>query len=555
MATPFSLRRDLRGAGRWTAWASAAATVLWAAGCTPGGFSKKQAVGGELQFRYAMHASPTTLDPGKVQDVDTSDLLQNIYQGLVAYDDKNEIVPVLAESWTVEDGGKRYRFRLRGGLKFHSGRAVKASDVVYSLNRHVDPKFGSPTAGYLSDIVGYADVLAGKATVLKGLSAPNDSEVVIDLDAPRPYFLGKLTYPCAFVVNPERAKGEITVETRADGTGPYRLRAYAKDQEVLLEAFDGTVGGRPPTGVLVRPIIKDAATRLLKYRNGELDILTLERQDMAAVEKDAKLRADVVEVPRPVIYYLGMNQARFAPFRDARVRRAFMLGINRKKIAEDVIGLPYAKGFVPPGVTGHRADLAGVPFDPSAARRLLAEAGYPEGHNFPALTITYREGRPDSQLLAVSAVTDLKKNLGINVSARAMEWRSFLEARNAKQLQFVGLSWYADYLDPENFLSFLMRSDASENRDGYANPEFDALCRQADVEMDPSKRTSLYHQAEDILLEDAARIPVYYGRDILLVSPRVSGLRTNLFGTMPHATVTVSARNGSGAGSDGSEKP
>jgi ABC-type transport system substrate-binding protein len=510
--------------------------------CSPGGFSKQRVAGSEQQFRYAMHAPPSTLDPGKVQDVDTSDLLQNIYQGLVAYDEKNEIVPVLAESWTVEDGGKRYRFRLRSGLKFHSGRSVLAGDFVFSLNRHANPKFVSPTAGYLADIVGYADMLAGKSTRLKGVSAPSDSELVIELDAPRPYFLGKLTYPCAFVVNPDTATAlEITDPAKADGTGPYRLKAYQKDQEVTLEAFGQAVGGSPPTQIMVRPIIKDAATRLLKYKNGELDILTLERQDMAAVEKDAKLKADVKEVPRPVIYYLGMNQARFAPFRDVRVRRAFMLAINRKKIAEDVIGLPYAKGFIPPGIVGHRPDLAGVPFDPASARKLLAEAGYPNGKGLPALTITYREGRPDSQLLAVSAVTDLKKNLGVTVSARAMEWRSFLEARNARQLPFVGLSWYADYLDPENFLSFLMRSDASENRDGYANAEFDALCRRADVEQDATERTAMYQRAEDILLADAARIPVYYGRDVLLVSPRVSGLRTNLFGTMPHATVVVRA--------------
>jgi ABC-type transport system substrate-binding protein len=515
--------------------------VLLCVGCNGGGGFSKRKSSDALVFRYAIHTSPTTLDPGKVQDVDTGDLVQNVFEGLFSYSESNEIQPQLAESYELADGGRTYLIKLRNA-KFHNGRVLTAQDVKFSFERHADPSFGSPTAeSYLSDIVGFKDKFSKKTPDISGIKVIDDHTISITIDKPRPYFLGKLTYPCAFVVAKEAAKDdEINEVEEAIGTGPFRLAAYAKDQQVDLDANPDYYLGSPKIAKLVRPVIKDASTRLLKYRNGELDLLTLERQDLPAAEADATLKSEILEVARPAIYYVGLNQGLYAPFRDVRVRKAFAMAINREKIAKDIIKLPVAKGFIPPGIVGAREDIAGIPFDPGTARNLLSQAGFTDGKGMPPLTITYREGRPDSQLLAVSVVTELKKNLGIDVATRSMEWRTFLEARNAKKLQFVGLSWFADYLDPENFLSFLLASDAGENRDGYSNPEFDTLCEQADVESDPVKRIALYQQAENILIEDAARIPVYFGKDVILVKSYVKGLRTNLFGTMSHLTVDTS---------------
>ena len=491
-----------------------------------------------------MHTSPTTLDPGKVQDVDTGDLIQNLYEGLVSYSEENKIIPQLAEGWTMEDGGKTYVMKLRANAKFHNGRDVTAEDVKFSLERNSDPEFASPTAGsYLADIVGFAEKFEGESDGISGLVVVDSKTIKITIDKPRPYFLGKLTYPCAFIVAKETAKDEeINDVTEVIGTGPFKLAKYDKDQQLEMTPFEDYYLGPPKIGKLVRPVIKDASTRLLKYRNNELDILTLERQDLPAVESDAKLKAELKAVDRPAIYYIGMNQGLYAPFKDVRVRKAFAMAINRAKIAGDIIHLPEAKGFIPAGIDGHRSDIKGIPFDPATARDLLAQAGYPGGKGLPPLTITYREGRPDSQLLAVSTVTDLKKNLGVEVATRAMEWRTFLEARNAKKLQFVGLRWFADYLDPENFISFLLTSKAVENRDGYSNAKVDDLCARADVEPDAEKRRAMYQEAEDLLLEDAARIPAYFGRDMILVKPQVKGLRTNLFGTMVHTTVEIAEK-------------
>jgi len=520
--------------------ALAFASLLLIAGCQKGSFSEagKSAAGDAI--RVSIATAPTTLDPAKVQDVDTSDLIQNVYEGLVCYGEDNKIQPQLAESWTTKNDGKTYVFKLNATAQFQNGTPVTAADVKASLERACNKDVESSTAAsYLTDIVGFAECLSGKSATLSGVRAVDPQTLEIDIQKAVPYFLGKLTYPCAFVLPASAPLSEIKDPKDCIGTGPYRITEYVPDQQVTMEAFDGYHGGAPGVKKYIRPIIKDAGTRLNKYRAGELDILTIERQDLDAVMNDPKLSAERRDVPRPAIYYLGMNQGKYPPFKDARVRRAFAMAINRAAIAGERIRLPEAKGFLPPGILGYRTDLKGIPFDPPEARKLLASAGYPDGKGLPPLKIFYRDGRPDSQLLAVSVVSDLDKNLGIKVQPQSMEWRTFLEARNRKELPFVGLSWYADYLDPQNFLSFLLRSDAEENRDGYANPKFDALCDRADVETDEAKRTALYHQAEDLLLADAARIPAYFGKDDILISPRLQGVRTNLFGLMPMDKVTI----------------
>lgn len=510
------------------------------AGCGKGGFSQRASAGAGDTLRIAMHTQPTTLDPALVQDVDTGDLVQNVYEGLVAYGEDNKIEPRLAESWTVENGGKTYVFKLRDA-KFHNGRPVTAADFKWTFERNAAKTLASPTTlGYLGDIVGIGAVGDGKAKEISGVTAPDDKTLRITLDKPRPYFLGKLTYPCAFVLAKEVVKGgEMKTVEESVGTGPFKMAAYVPAQQVELQANESYWGGAPAIKRFLRPVVVDAQARLGKYRNGELDVLTLERQDLAAVQNDPGLKVQLTSQPRPAIYYLGMNQVAYAPFKDKRVRRAFAMAINRKKIADDLVGLPYAAGYLPPGVPGSRETATGIPFDPAGARALLAQAGFPEGKGLPSLTIHYRDGRPDSQLLAVAAAQDLKKNLNVDVQPRSLEWRAFLEARNQDKLPFYGASWYADYLDPQNFLSFLLATGANENHDGYSNPAFDELVNQADTMEDGPDRLRVYNAAEDLLLADTARIPVYFGKDMVLVAPRVKGLRSNLFGLMPMGKVSL----------------
>lgn len=517
------------------------AGVLVLSGCGSGGFSKRSTAGSQNVLRYPLANSLPTLDPAKVQDPETIELLSDVFEGLVGYDENNRIEGRLAEKWTSPDNGKTWVFTLRKGAKFHNGREVVAEDVRWSIERATDKSFGSPTAGYLKDILGAADKLAGRATQIAGLKVIDPSTIQFTLDKPRPYFLGDLTYPSAFVLAKEAAgTGQINDVKAAVGTGPFRLVSFSPDQEADLEAFKDYHGGAPKLDRIARPIVKDASTRLNQYKTGQFDMLTLQRGDIKAVEGDPQLKAQLKYVPIPSVYYVGLSQINYPPFRDVRVRRAFAMAIDRKRICEELLGgMPEAHGMVPPGIFGYRENYAGLPYDPAQAKKLLADAGYPDGKGLPPLQFMFRAQTPDSQRVAEGVESSLRQNLNFPIKPQMLEVGAFLDKRNKNQLESYFLSWGADYLDPQNFLSLLLMSDSPQNHDGYKNPEFDRLCAQADTTMDEATRTKLYNQAEDILMQDAGRVPIYFGRDAILISPRVKGLHRNLFGDLPHSGVSV----------------
>lgn len=528
------------------------------AGCGKGNFSKRVRAGKEGVFRYPIVTTPTTLDPGIVQDGDTIDLVQQVFEGLVFWGEDNVVHPMLAEKWDIQDGGKTYVFHLKKGVKFHSGREVTADDFKWTVERNTDPAFKSPTADtYLGDIVGIHEKVKGTAKEVKGFQVVDKYTLRIAIDKPRPYFLGKLTYIVSAVVDkeavPKKFKNksgkwewpEIRSVKEMVGTGPFMASSYIPDQLVVLDSNPDYHLGAPPIKQIERPILKDAATRLNKYRAGEIDLVMLERQDVEGIQKDADLVNDLKFFPRPSLWYIGLNvwnpPSGVKQFQDQRVRRAFAMAIDKEKICKEYLqGInEVANSIVPPGVLGHRSDARAIAYNPDQARKLLAEAGYPGGRGFPEMTMNFREARPDIRLVAEAAANMFKENLGITVKLQTMEWRAYLEKHNADEVPFFHMRWAADYLDPENFLSFLLAGYGPENHIGYRNAQFDALCSRADQELDNDKRLRLYAEAEDMVLQDAPFIPIYFQRDAELISPRVKGLRESLFGHLPHTTVRL----------------
>ncbi|HWD37564.1 MAG TPA: ABC transporter substrate-binding protein, partial [Fimbriimonas sp.] len=198
-----------------------------------------------------------------------------------------------------------------------------------------------------------------------------------------------------------------------------------------------------------------------------------------------------------------------------------------------------ADGILPPAVFGYRENVKKVPYDPDGAKQLLAKAGYPGGANFPQLTMYYRTDYPDIRIVANAVGEELGKTLNIHVTFKQLEWGTYLSLNDKNQLPFFHMRWGADYLDPENFLSTLLASYGAENHVQYHNPQFDALCAKADVSMDPEERKKLYAQAEDMVLQDAPFVPIYFQRDAELISPRVKGIRESVFGHLPHSQLSL----------------
>lgn len=516
-------------------------------GCGKGNFSQRSAAANAKSgiFRYPIVNKPTTMDPGKVQDGDTIDVIQQVYEGLVGWDEKNEVAPKLAERWDVTDGGKTYVFHLRKGVKFSDGRGVTAQDFKDCVERNCSPKLASETVSdYLTNIVGVSDAIAGKTKEVSGIKVIDPQTLSITIDKPRPYFLGKLTYPCAFVFDLKKVKDptkEITSMDEMVGTGGFKYTKVALDQEVDLAANDTYWDGKPALSEIRRPYMADASTRLNAYKSGDIDLVQLERADVAGLQADPQYKDQVHFYDRPAVWYIGLNCNLYAPLKNPKVRLALAMAVDKDKIVNETLGgvNKKADGIVPPGVFGHRDKVAAVPYDPEGAKKLLAEAGYPNGQGFPKMEMSYRNNRPDIRLVAEAVGAMWRSNLGLNTTFRALEWGAYLDANNKKTLPLFHMRWEADYLDAENFLSTLLASYGNENKVNYHNPAYDALCEKADTSQDPEERKRLYGQAEDMVLHDAPYIPIYFQRDAELIRPTVKGMRESLFGHLPHTKTSV----------------
>ncbi|NUL81263.1 MAG: peptide ABC transporter substrate-binding protein [Armatimonadetes bacterium] len=495
-------------------------------------------------LRYPLTTEPTTFDPALVEDGPTIDMLFQVFEGLVRWEVGSELMPNIAESWEISEDGRTYTFKLKQGVKFHNGRELKAEDFVYSVDRCLDPDTLSPTAGtYLNDLVGAKERMNGQADTTRGIRAIDDYTLEIEIDAPKAYFLAKLTYPTWYALckeEVEKGGGKITAENMV-GTGPFKLKEYRKNSKVILAANEDYHDGRPTLDGIERPIVLDATIRHQMFERGEVDLVDVQKGDLQADQRDPVLSKQLQFFDRAAVFYFALNQQAYEPFKDKRVRQALALAFDRKEAARVAlldVNKP-ANGILPPGIPGYDPDFPGWPYDPERARKLLADAGYPNGQGLPKLTLTFREKTPDLRKVSEVAADMWKKNLNISVQLQEMEWGAFLEARNKGTMAFYHLRWSADYIDPQNFLSLMLHTDTPENTLGYSNPEFDRICDMADKERDHDKRMSMYRQAERIAIDDAPWITTYYQRDIELIKPYVQGIRDSLMGHLPHTTTEI----------------
>ena len=530
----------MRSVNRWFLVIFAAVLVGCGTNSNSGGFSGRKGTGSSNILKYCIGANPSTLDPAKVQDVDTMDIINNVYEPLVNYDEQNRIVGVLAAEWKVSPSGTVYTFKLKPA-KFHDGSPVTASDVKSSWERALNKVVSSPIADtYLGDIVGAKDLVKGVGKELTGVKVIDDSTVEVTIETPIPYFLGKLTYPCCDIVPAKLGMKEISSVTDAIGTGPFSIGDIKPEQVVNLKRFDGYHGEKALIEGIQRKIVKDPSTRLTMFRNGETDLCTIEKQDWKAINDDPKFKPQLKIIPRPAIFYLLLGGKAYAPFKDRHVRRAVMMAINRQRIATEILkGVPIANRWLPDGIIAGKPATGVLDFNVEEAKKELALSPYKNGAGLPELELTIRADNTDAKFIAEQVTVDLKNNLGMTVKPRMLEMAAILKARNQGELGCVFLSWYGDYIDAQNFLSMLLTTGAPANYDKWSNPEFDKICAAADLEKDPAKRETMYLQAESLMLQEVPRVPLYHGVDGVLVNPRVSGIRYSLIGSLPHNKVAI----------------
>ncbi len=524
--------------------ASCAALPLFAAGC--GHHSSASSAPANNIFRYAIKTSPTTFDPALVRDGDTIDVLQQMFEGLVQWSPDNKLMPCLAEKWEVSPNGLTYTFHLRPNVKFQDGAPVTASDVLYSMRRCLDPKLGSSVAlNYLGDIQGAKELNSGKTTELSGVKVVNPQTVAITITKPKAYWLDTLTYPTAYVVSQAEAKPGVALTAEDDikgaGTGAFKLASYVPDSKATLTANASYWAGAPKLAGIERPVIIDAGTRHAEYVRGDLDMLQFESPgDLDNDSKDPVLQSQVKLFKRAATYYIGLNQKAFPAFADIRVRQALAYATDKNKIVQVVFAgkRDAAQDILAEGIPSFDPKFQGLPYDPAKAKALLAAAGHPNGAGLGPIPLTYRQGQPELEKTVV-LVQQMWSNLGLQVRPQVVEWTAMLDREDKNALECYHIRWAADYLDPQDYYSVLLRTGGPENHVVYSNARFDALCDAADVSQSPAARSAQYRQAARIAADEVPMIPLYYQQDVELIKPYVSGLDDGLMGHLPYKHLSL----------------
>jgi oligopeptide transport system substrate-binding protein len=498
---------------------------LLVGGCTCG----QQAPTGAVLNLYGI--DPYTLDPAVSGEITSHVYLMQIFSGLVRFGDKLEPAPDIAERWEISGGGQTYTFYLRQDVKFQDGKPVTAADFKYSWERACAPRTGSLTAAtYLGDIVGVGAVLSGQTTDISGVKVVNDYTLEVTIDAPKSYFLSKLTYPTAFVVDKTNVETGGGWWRSPNGTGPFKLGQWDEGNQLVLERNELYYGEVAEISQVVFKLWSGVPMNM--YETGDIDVTGVGSDYIEKVtDETGPFYMDLSIVPELSFYYIGFNTAE-PPFDDADIRRAFSMAIDKEKLISLVFKgtMQPADGILPPGIPGYNEALAGLDYDVAAAKELIAQSSYGDVSNLPPITVTTLGwgGSISRELEAV--VYQWRQNLGVEVTVRQLEPERFLYHLSEEKDEMFYTGWIADYPHPQDFLDILFHSGADNNYGQYSNPEADALLEAAGVEQDSSLSLSLYQQAEQLMVDDAACIPLAFGRNYVLIKPYVKGYESNPLG-------------------------
>jgi oligopeptide transport system substrate-binding protein len=491
-------------------------------------------VEGELRL---FGSDPITLDPACASDAGSAEYIVEIFSGLVSFDQDLNLIPDAAESYDVSPEGTVYTFHLRPNVVFHDGsRRVVADDFKFSIERSLNPDTLSTVGeAYLDDIVGAREFIAGQAEEVSGIRAVDDNTLEITIDSPKEYFLSKLSYPTSYVVD-RREVGESTCFEGAEwtlspnGTGPFKLKQWVLSERIELESNpDYYLDPKPSLQQVTYLLSAAGGDALTMYENDEIDLTGVGINDVERIrDPNEPLNAEFHESEQLDTFYIGFNVEE-PPFNDPVVRRALGMAIDREAIASTILVdlVTPAKGILPPGMPGYNEGLEGLPYDPEEARRLLDEAGGASLFEDVSILTPGAGASPSDVLEAIVALWE--QDLGITVTIEQEESGIFFRDIKEGNFKIASQGWIADYQDPHNFLDLQFHSLSPINDTNYANSEVDQLLEQARSETDESARLDLYKQAEEIIVQDAAWIPLSHSKASVLIKPYVQGYETPPF--------------------------
>ncbi len=492
-------------------------------------------------FRFPIWERPIqTLDPARATTAGEIMLIQQIYDGLTAFDQHLNIVPALAQYWEISPDGKTYSFELRPDARFHNGEPVTAEDCVFSFERLLTAGLNDANFQYFTRIVGAEDFRAGRAKSVAGLRAIDERTFQIRFTTPFVPALSVLgMYSSKILPKKELlAKGDDFFNAPI-GTGPFRFSHWISQEEdpaipvvrgvpqgIRLEANAHHFEGRPYLdGVTFRAIFNAPKAQEDKPLNELVDCIEThveEYYDWVRVETDKLLALNYYILPSNV-----------PPYDDARIRRAINFALDKRSLLDTspfTAGTPAATGIVPPGIPGFLPMEAPYKHNIERAKRLLAQAGYPEGKGLPPLEVIVF-GRDPLSEARQECLADCMSSINLKVKPfKVKRVLSMDDAALKERPILVFRGWVADFPDPDNFLRVLFHSTSPMNRSGYRNAEVDRLLDLAWSETSYKERNDIYRRIEKMILHDSPIIPLDYDRSRFLVRPNVKGFTLSPMG-------------------------
>ncbi len=469
--------------------------------------------------------APQTLDPAAAGDAGSAAIIAQLFEGLTTVDADLDVRPALAESWRFEDGGRTAIFELRDGLTFSDGTPLAATDVARSWLRVLHPAAPSPLASLLDDVVGAAEYRTGRGSA-EGVGITVDGRTLtVHLTRPATDFPAVAASPTLAVVPSRTIPAPLTPGTDFVGSGGYVLTS-ASASGMELTANDRYWAGPPAIGRIEVRTSLDGGSAVQAFQDGTVDLTPVAPNDASWIAYDADIGASLRRGVSLSVQYLGFDTSS-PPFDDARVRQAFGTGVDWRR----VVGLgsdnteEVATSIVPPAVPGRTtADMLPL-FDPAGARALLAEAGYPGGAGFPAITFT-SAGNP----FAPAIVDQLRENLGIDVTIETMEFTQYYDRLETDPSLMWSVDWVADYPGRTALLGLLLGPDQPNNFGRWTDPAYTSALTQGGAATDPAVANAAYDRAEGIVRDQVPVVPLAYGTSWFLARDGLLGAAENGLG-------------------------
>ncbi len=493
-------------------------------------------------LRLADQDEIPTLDPARGYDTASWQFEDLIFETLLDYDDKGDLVGEAAESWSASADFREFRFMLRPS-RFSHGRSVRPGDFAYAVRRVLLPSTQSPGRDFYLGLLG-ARECDSTACDVPGIEAREPDLLIFRLETPDLLFLHKVALPFAAALPEEivRERG-ATFSRNPTGSGPYRLREWRAGQYLWLEPNPYYEGAQPPSlaGILRQTGVGEELA-WMQFLSGQLDVTGIPTADFLHVRGDPRWRERIHTITTLRTQYVGLNCS-VPPFHDRRVRQALNYATDKEKLVRLLNGRAVAAvGVVPPNLPSYPERAPVYPYDPHRAEQLLRAAGYAAGFE----TTLWLRNDPTAMRIAQSLQQDWLR-VGIHVKLRPLAWGVFLEAiREPGRVPMFLLGWEADFPDASNFLDVLFHSRqvGANNHTEYRNPAVDALLEAAARELSASARIQFLYRAEQAIIEDAPWIFLFHPSTFVLVQSRVAGFRLHPWRPPRVGRVRIEITNG-----------